>query len=464
MKQIIPEKVIDENTEYYWKIFHIGIPLVFQKIITTGVRIADNIMLGSLGDVTIAATTVSSQILFIFESIVFGSVSGIIIINAQLFGRKDFRSIKKVTSIASAWCTGIGILFMVLIILFTEDIAGLFSSDTEVIRETVNYLKILSVSFVFFACSQIYSGTLRCLGKTFFLSLATCLALITNIALNYILIFGHCGFPAMGITGAAIATLAARIVEFLGILLYYLFGNTSLAACKGEPFFIIDRQYMPLVLSKIIPLTLNEGIYGIGRGLYTTIYGHLSTSSIAAVGAVTPIDDIMYTFIIGIANASAVIIGNSLGEKNETKTDRYASMTIRLMFLIGLIIGLIVFSFRTNILRLFALSGESLGYARCLLAYLSLFLCFRSTNYVIMIGILRAGGDIIFCFIVDIAGIWLVGLPFAAISTFVFHQSITVVYLAVLAEMFSKLLLFYKRYRSGTWKNYIDIKNIEKEY
>jgi putative MATE family efflux protein len=440
------------DKEYINNIWKIGLPLILQNLISSSVNLADNFMIGSYGDTNIAAAALANQFFFLYNLLIFGAVSGGIVIKAQLWGKKDIERIKEVLGTELVWCGIIGAFFSVITMVFPHRIMHFYSADLEVVNLASKYLQFLSPGFFFLSLTQVFSGTHRSIGNVRVPTIITSSTFILKIFLNLLFIFGNLGFPQMGLAGAGLGSTLARFIECLIILLYTYLCKTPIAA-KVSEIFTINREIAIITMKKIIPITVNEGLYGLGLNCYTAIYAGISTPAIAAVGAVLPIDNLMYTYILGVSSASAVMIGNFLGENKKEKAADYAKKTIILSFFIGICIGGLVFILRSRILSFYSLSPISFRYAKRILGYLSIFLCTRSINYTIMTGILRAGGDVKYCFISDTGSIWLVGIPLAFFLSVVFHQPITIVYLAVLIEHFVKLFLMVRRYFSGMWQN-----------
>lgn len=438
------------DREYLRRLFVIALPLVLQQVITYSVNLLDTMMIGSFGDVPLSAVNLVNQFYLLFSMLVFGAISGGNVLNAQFWGKKDARGIHKVMGIQFIVAMAAGSVFLLVSQLFPRQILSVYSNDEAVIASGITYLRLISPVFLLFPIGQIYSGALRCTGNARIPMMISASALGLNALLNYLLIFGKAGFPSLGLAGAAIATVIARVTEaFLYIFITYT--RHLPTAAHPKDMLTFDRTLGMLMLRKGAPVVVNELLWGLGTNAYTAIYAGISTASIAAYSAVNPVDNIAQALFIGVGDACAVIIGNLLGAGQIEKAKRYARFTLRLSLYGAWIVGLLLFCLHKPILSLYKLSDEAMGFASKLIAVVSMILWLRTSNYTIIIGVLRPGGEALFCLLVESAAMWLIGIPLGRLLAVHFGLPIYWVYFGVVMEEVLKLFILFLRYRTGKW-------------
>lgn len=448
------------DKEYYRKIWNLAIPLILQNAINASINLIDSLMIGSLGDVALGSVNICNQFYFyLFNTIIFGLVGGGAILNAQYWGARDTQNIHRIMGIQLIGCASVGITFFTLTAILPNQILSLYSDDPEVIRTGAMYLSTLSISYLLFPITNMFASAHRCTGNTRVPMFTTGISLILKVILSWIFIFGHFGFPAMGVKGAAIGTLIARSGEFV-LLISLTYLKKYPVAATFRNMFDFQKRVTRAAIKNILPVMINEGIWGLGTNVYSSIYANISTASIAAVGAVSPIDSLMFTIFLGVGDACGIMTGNLLGSNEKEKAYTYSKRSVTLSILLSLTIGSAVFLARKKILGIYSLSPEATDYAAHILAIMAACLWARTTSYTLIIGVLRAGGDVRFCLIVDSGCSWFIGIPIAFILANVFHQPISIVYFGVMMEEIFKSVIVFSRFISRKWMNNLAMEDI----
>ena len=446
----MPITSIFRDKEYLHRLFVLALPLILQQLITYSVNLLDTMMIGSFGDISLAAVNLVNQFYLLFSIMIFGTVSGGSVLNAQYWGKRDADHIHRVMGIQFLFGFSVGLFFLIFSQAFPHRILSFYSKDEEIIRAGTTYLRFISAAFILFPAGQFYSGAMRCTGNTRIPMYVSFVTLGCNVTLNYLLIFGKLGLPMLGLTGAAIATVTARAVEaFLYILITYARHLPTAAPLKKMMSF--DRALVGLVIRKGLPVIGNEFFWALGSNVYTAIYASISTVSIAAYSAVSPIDYIAQSLFFGVGDACAVMIGNLLGADEFEKAKRYARHTLILSACTAFLIGIIMFGARFRILGLYNLSAEAAALASRLIIAVAFTLWLRCTNYTLVIGILRPGGQAFYCFTRETLIIWCGGIPLAWMLANYFHLPVYWVYFGNVYEEAVKMLFFLHMYRSGKW-------------
>lgn len=441
------------DKEYYRKIWFVAVPLILQNAISASVNLIDSLMIGSLGDVALGSVNIGNQFYFyFFNMLIFGFVSGGAILNAQYWGTRDIKNFHRVMGIQFIGCAIVGITFASVTALIPDRILALYTKDPEVIRTGATYLSTLSFSYLLLPITTLFSSAHRCTGNTRIPMMISGFSLLSKVILSWFLIFGNFGFPEMGVKGAAIGTLIARSAECL-LLISITYIKRYPVAASPKNMFDFRKKITVSALKNMIPVTINEGIWGLGTNVYSSIYANISTASIAAVGAVNPIDNFMFMIFLGVGDACGILIGNLLGRSEKEKAYEYGKRSVTLSFLLAVTIGLIVFLTRKSILSIYTLSPEASDFAVHILGIMAACLWARTTSYTLIIGILRAGGDVRFCLVVDSGSSWLIGIPIAYSLAFIFHQPISIVYFGVMMEELFKCGILLSRFTSKKWLN-----------
>lgn len=431
----------------------IALPVVIQNIISIGLNMIDTVMVSGLGESAISAVGLANRIYFIFTTICFGIYSGAAIFVAQYWGAQDKISIKKVFGIDIIIGSSLSILFSLAVFFFRVQIMKIFIDDPVVIELGSRYLKIVSFSYFFTAISFAFSFNSRAIHMLKMPTAVNAVALLINTFINWILIKGRLGFPELGVEGAAIATLIARIFEFAAlIILVYRNKNHPLATSIKE-MTSRDMNMLKKVLKTSFPVILSETAWSVGTSIYFIAYGYMGASAIAVVQIAYNISDFFQALFFGIGNAAAVMIGNEIGKNDIDKAHDYSSKILKITFVLSLILAVLLFLSRGMIIQYFNLEESTSMFLNKTLIVFTAYFTPKMFSYIFICGILRAGGDTKFCMIVDIVTIWLIGVPVAFFSVLVLKLPIHWVMAMVFAEELIKSLTVFKRYKSNRWIN-----------
>jgi putative MATE family efflux protein len=428
----------------------IAFPIALQNLIMSFLNMIDTVMIGKLGEIEIAAVGLANQFFFLFILIVFGVNSGASIFISQFWGKKDVVNIRKVLGISLLLGGLVSLVFAGTAFFLSKEILRIFSKDIQVIALGSDYLSIVCLSYLPTACSFAYSFSLRSIGKANTPMVVSSISLIANTILNYLFIFGNLGFPAMGVKGAAWATLIARVLEliiFVGVVYY----RKEALAAKINEIFNISMDFLWKFLNTTIPVILNETFWALGTVMYIIAYARISTEAIASVQIANTIQHVFMIVAFGLGNACAIMIGNKIGANEKLQAIAYAKKFVVLSIAVGMILGILLFISIPFILNLFNVSSIVYENTVKVLTVLSFFLSLRVLNGVIIIGILRGGGDTKFSLVLDVGSVWLVGVPLAFLGAHVWKFPVYWVVALVSIEEMVKLIFGLWRVRSKKW-------------
>ncbi len=438
------------DTSFLKKILVIGVPVALQGLLNTTVNLVDNLMIGTLGENAIAAVGLANKVFFVFSLLLFGTVSGSGILAAQYWGIQDMKNIRKVLGMSLLIGLLASALFLVPSVVRPKLVMRIFSTSEATIALGAEYLIIAAVSYPFTAVTNCYVAMLRAVNQVKAPVVISCMTILINITLNYIFIFGKFGAPAMGVAGAAVATLSARICEMI-VLLLIIYLRKSPVAAKLSEMFGYSKEFLKKYAVTVTPVICNEFMWGLGVTMYSLAYGRMGDSAVAAITIAQTIQDLLLVLFQGLSAATAVILGNALGAGELKTAERYAKNAQVLQFLLTALMMVLCIAFRWQFIGLYSVSEEVAGdVSLCLIAF-SLFMPFKMYNYVNVVGVLRSGGDTKFCLFLDCAGVWLIGIPLAFLGGLFWKLPIYIVYALVMTEEIFKFVLGIYRYRTKKW-------------
>lgn len=441
-----------EQRQFYRTVLTLLIPMALQNLINVGISSIDVIMLGRVGEKVLSGASLGSQVQFIMSLILFGLTSGASVLIAQYWGKGDRESISKVFGIAVKMAAFVGILFAVVTEYVPWKIMALFTNDTLVIEQGVLYLRIVAVSYVISAVTMVYLNTMRSMERVAVATVTYLTSMITNIVINALLIFGLFFFPKMGIKGAAIGTLIARIAELAVVIIYNIKWNDVLPF-RFSYLFKKDRMLLKDFLTYSIPVVFNELMWGAGVSTIAAILGHMGSSAVAANSVAQVVRQLATVVAFGVSSTTAIMIGKVIGEGKLDVAREYGKRFRRLSILTGAVGAVVVLLARPIVLQAFTLSEESQYYLGIMMFVMSYFVIGQSYNTTLIVGIFRGGGDTVFGLILDVSVMWGVSILFGAIGAFWFRLSVPVVYMILLSDEIIKIPITTLRYRSYRWLN-----------
>jgi putative MATE family efflux protein len=446
------QRLVDfyRDREYFRQMSQIGLPIIFQQFIFSLLNMVSVLLIGQKGETAMAAVGLANQVFFLYSLILYGIASGAAIFTAQLWGKQDIPSLRKVLGLCLTLSLAVAIIFLALAQLFPRQILELFSKDTQVVALGSAYLRLFSGSFIFYAITFSYALVLRSTGEVKMPMAVNVTSLCLNILLAYGLIFGKLGLPAMGMVGAAIAVLTSRIVECVALLVVTYASHSPVAARLHE-LARFDPRFIITVLKPVLPVALNELLWAGGITVYSAVYARISTASIAAMNIVGTVDNLALTLFIGITNATTVLVGNRIGAGEDEEAYRYALRSNGLSAILALLVGGLILILRHPILSLYKVSPEVIQDAYRVLLILALFLFVRAQNLTLIIGAFRSGGDTRYALFLDGVIIWIFAVPLVCLGCLVFHLPVYWVYLLAMSEELTKYLLSLPRFFSRKW-------------
>lgn len=439
-----------KSKDDYSKLLRIVGPISFQYLMTSLVSASDAFMLGFLDQTSLSAVSLATQVAFVY-SLFFGAfVFGFNVMGAQYYGKKDIGSVERIITITLRYTLFVGLIFSLGTLIFPGKIMYVFTSDPKLISEGAIYLRAVSASYLLTGISQVYFGVLKVCDRAGLSSLIGSLAVVINIILNAILIFGFGTFDGLGIVGAALATVCARIFEVVFALIAtarFSCPKTRIKYLLGRDDRLLRKDYWKYTT----PLLINQLGWGGGVTMYSVIMGHLGSDAVAANSIASIVRSMVASLCWGIAAAVGIVIGTMLGNGELEEARRLGGKYVRLSIWIGAASGLVILMLIPVVSSVTSLSATAQHYLKWMLIMASYYIIGNSLNSTIISGIFPAGGDTKFGMVCDLITLWCVIVPLGLAFAFLIKAPVLVVAFILTLDEFVKIPAVYKHYMKYAW-------------
>lgn len=438
--------------DFFRRLIAIALPITIQNIMFSSRGLVDVLMLGQLGEAEIAAVGVAARATFVTTIMLVGVTTGGALLTAQYWGAGDRKGVRESTALTWLVSNFFAFFTVLLFLFFPQQIMSLTTESPQVNALGSQYLIITSFTMFAVACVSSMAVGLRAMHKPGISTFFSGIGIVSNVLLNWVLIFGKFGFPAMGIEGAAIATLLSGAIE-VACLYSYLYGKKHLMAFGWlDVKAVIDWNKISRFLRLSLPTTFNFLIWAAGLFTYHAIMGQTGVQGLAALSVMTPVESISLSLLIGMSNAAAVLVGNQLGAKNYQAVYYQAIGVTVCSVLVGVIVAICLYLVQIPVLGAFtALTPETRELSEKFILILSLGIVLRSLPMTVIVGVLRAGGDVKFCLGQDVVAQWCIGIPLAAFAALVLKVDPEWIYLLFLTEELVKWFGSLHRMKSKKW-------------
>lgn len=429
--------MLTKDKSFYRTFVGLALALMMQQAVVLSVNLADNVMLGSYSEISLSGVAAVNQIQFILQQLVFGFSNGMIVLASQYWGKQQIEPIRRLMALAFAGAMGVAALLLVLVSAFPQQAVGLFTEDAAIIAQGCEYLEIVRFSYLFFACTTVLLGGMRTVEKVRIALIVSAIALVVNCSINFVLIHGRFGFPEMGVRGAAIGTLTARVLECAIVSVYVLLRDDRLKL-RARDLLRFDAVLVGDYARVSFPVIMTSFLWGLNTALQTVILGHMSSSAIAAHSISSTIFLFLKVTSQGASSAASVITGRTVGEGNMAKVREY-TRTLQVIFVtIGLSLGAIMLLIRMPLLSLYTLAPETRALAETFMLIEATVLVATSYQMCVNTGIISGGGDPRFVLIVDLFVIWGFAIPMSFLCAFKWNASPIIVMLMLNSDQYMK--------------------------
>ena len=445
-----------EAKTFYKSLTHVVGPMALQNLISAAVSTVDIFMLGKVGQTAIAASSLAGNIAFILFMISTGLSSGLIMLSAQYWGKKDIDSIRTLLGIGLRICCSIEIFVALVAAIYPRILMLIFTNDENLIAEGCKYLRVVSVSYACLSFSQMFEAGFKSIERVSIVTISSTTALILNVLLNAVFIYGWFGVPKMGIIGVGIATSIARFVQMIICFVYaHMQKDVKFSvACIFRKNKLLTKDFFKYS----VPAVGNELVWGAAFSTYSIILGHLGEDIVAANSIVSTIKQLGSVLCFGMAYGGAIVLGKTIGAGDMDLAKRNASRLARSTILSG-VLGAVLIVCLYPVLPYMADLTPTAAYYRNILIFINAYsLIGASVNTVLICGIFRAGGDSRFGFICDTISMWAVSVPLGLLAAFVFKLPPLWVYFILFLDEFEKMPFVIRHYKKRGW-----LKNITRD-
>ena len=446
------------NKSFYKKTLRLMAPIILQQMISVGVNFMDNLMIGGFGEASIAAASFSNQFYTLFNFIFQGLGSGAVVLSSQFWGRKEIEPMRKVTAIAMRLALALCTLFTVAAVGFPSMPLRIFTNEADVIAAGIPYLRLIGMTFILSGLSSTATYLLRSVGMVRIPLIGSAGAFFLNIFFNWVFIFGKLGAPALGLVGAAVGTVIARVFEFAFIFGYFVLKDDRVGfriLHLFRPAGDLLRPYFKFGL----PVLVSDTLLGISLSITGVIIGRMGAEASAASAIVLSLVNMVDIACATMAFASAVVVGNTIGEGDISRAKREGNSYMVLSLALGAVLVLPLWLLSGPYLSAYNITDETLRMARMMLVYNYITLPLQSNAYATSKGVLRGGGDTRFLLVADSILVWLFSIPVGAVAGLIFHVSPIWVYVIVRVQFPLKGIVCFVRYCTGKWIREIKVKH-----
>lgn len=444
------------DREFYRQLRSLVLPIAFQQFMLAAVSASDAVMLGKLSQDAMSAVSLAGQVQFVFSLYLATMTIGASMFSAQYWGKGDVRTVERILGMVLLFTLPVSLLFTCGAVFMPQTVMRIFTPEPILIGYGGEYLRAVSLSYLFCGISQIFLCIMKNSGRAARSSLISSVCVVVNIVLNAVLIFGLFGFPALGITGAAAATVIARMVEMGWAYLDSLApGRVRL---RYGDLCHIEKELCKDFWKYVTPVLGNEIVWGVGFTMSSVIMGHMGSDAVAANAIATVAKNLLICFCVGIGSGGGIMIGNELGAGNLARAKCYGDRIAKLSVLSGILTGGVLLVIRPLILRYAGLTPQAEAYLKGMFAICSYYIIGKSVNSTTIGGIFCAGGDSKFGFLCDAITLWGITVPLGLLAAFVWDLPVLAVYFIVSLDEIVKLPAVYAHYKKYKW-----VKNLTRE-
>ncbi|XWO14071.1 putative FMN/FAD exporter YeeO [Candidatus Hepatincola sp. Pdp] len=436
--------------EFYKAYAFMLFPLLLQQFINTSLNLIDNLMVGQLGVQAISAVGFANKLYFLFVVTIFGALGGCSIFIAQYFGNRNYRAIRKVFAIIISIGFMVSLVYSAIAFFGAEKFLQLFSKEPAIIQQGSSYLHIIAISFIFNALSLAFTYSLRAMGFNKIVLGIAILVTGCNTILNYFLIYGNGFFPKLEVKGAALATTIARFIEICCFV--YLFCQTKYHLRNHfSSYFWLSKKVIKSIINVSIPIVFNEFLWSLGTTILFIAYAQLGTSAGVAANISDVLISISLIIFMGASTTANILIAQTIGSGNSQKASWLSDQIMQISLLLSLLTTIICFFSIKPLLGFYALDATTYQITKKVLIIISIAIFFKMINWTIIIGILRAGGDTKWAFLIDVTPLFVYAIPVAFFASMYLKLDIYMVVLLANIEEIIKIIIAFARYRSKKW-------------
>lgn len=445
---------IIDNKQFYKAVVNIALPIALQSLIASTLNLVDTLMIGSLGELELAAVGLSAQLYFIHYMLLFGITSGSSTFISQFWGARDMKNIRRVTGFAILMSFSASLIFFIPAFFFPERVLSIFTNDPAIIVLGSQFVSTAAFTFLTLSIVVPLVSALRTTEQTKIPLKISIVVFCTNTFLNYVFIFGNFGMPALGVKGAAISTLTARCLELV-LVLFVVIIRKNLIYGRIRDFFSFNLQLVRRIASNALPTTVNEVMWGSGMAAYNAAYGRMGITEFASIQASNTIMTLFILVAFSLGDATLILVGKRLGAGELLYAYAKAKKLLKLAVVVGVLSGILLILLSPLILQLFNFTPKGQFYAKNILLIYGLFMSIKVFNGINITGPFRAGGDTKFAMLAEVGCVWLIGVPLVFLGALYWALPVYIVVLMAQTSEIVEFVLCFSRFKSKKWVNNI---------
>ena len=440
-----------EKKVFYRELLSLALPIGLQNLLIALIGASDALMLGRLTQDAVAAVSLANQVAFVMNLFCGAVIGGGGALLAQYWGKGDRTMVKNLFCMIMKWAAGISFVFFALAMLVPKLLMRIYTPDTSLIEIGASYLRIVGVSYLFSGITQCYYTIMKLEGKAAKSVVISVVTLITDVAVDFFLIYGIAGAPKLGANGSAYSTVVVELVALIWCIAESHRGKSTHPDWQGLKWHSAE---MTTDLFKIaLPMLGSSLAWGLGFSLHSFIMGHLGSDATAAASITSVAQELITCVGKGIAAGVGIMVGKLLGQSLFDKAKAYGRESCHISFWAGGIHMVLLCILGPVVAQYFVLSDTAKHYLVIMLIFSGFYVFAYSINTVIVCGIFPAGGDARYDAVSVFFASWCFALPLALLGTFVFHWPVMVVYIVMCADEIVKLPWLYPRYKKYIWLN-----------
>lgn len=428
----------------------IALPVALQNLLTYSVGLMDSIMVGSLGEVQLSAVSVANQPFFLFMMCIFGLSSGACVLISQYWGKKDTLTISKVFGVVIKLSLIVGVIVTLIVAIIPRQVMLLYTPEEPVVEYGMQYLRIVLFSYIPFAFTNTYLTCVRSVERVKIAVVVYSISFVVNVFFNYVFIFGKFGAPAMGVAGAAVGTVIARLTELVIVLIYALKKEKRVELrlkyiVKNEKWLFRD------FIKFAMPVVVNEMMWAVGSSAQMAILGRMSVSAVATVSIVSTAMQVTTVFVYGAASATLVIVGKYIGARRYNTARKSANWLVIANIVIAAVTAVVFLLLRDTFMSFYTITEETRIALIGTMFVAAVIIVFQAVNMSCIVGVFRGGGDTMFAMYLDIIAMWAIAVPIGALGGLMWGFAIPLVYFLLRSDEVVKAIVCLIRMKGGKW-------------
>ena len=443
-------KLVTKDKNFYKTVALVAVPIAMQSLITVGVNMMDTIMVGRVGETELSAVSLANTFINIYHILCMGLSMGASVLVSRFFGMRNQTDMKKSVAIMLRLTVAIATLFVLFTLFAPRTIMKIYTTEEPIIEKGIEYLEWSVVTYYLLGLSLTTTIVMRAVGKAKIPLYTSIAAFFINVGANYIFIFGHLGMPKMGVAGAALGTLIARLFEF-AVICGYLFFKDDAIGFRLKDLFMKVSDLLPEYIKISIPVLISDGILAIGNNSVAMIIGRIGGEFVAANAVTTVTQQMSSVLTQGFSQAGAIITGKTLGEGSREKAQEQGYAFLGLGLLLGIFSAAVIMLISRPVIRSYHLSEGTAAIAEQLMLAISIIMLFQSTNSIMTKGVLRGGGDTKILMIADNVFLWVASLPLGMLAAFVLKLPAFWIYFFLKIDQVLKAIWCVIRLNSQKW-------------